>query len=216
MIASYLLSSTFVPVLSVWLLRNQQVAHHDPATVQSGWLARNFESLLAFTTSWRWAVVPAYFVVALLGTGLLGRLLGIEIFPQVDAGQFQFRLRAPDGTRIEQTEEMTREALDFIAKEVGPENVQISLGYVGVVPSSYPINSVYQWMGGPEESVMRVSLKHGVVRIEDLKKRLREKLPAHLREWARQKWLAEGESPEKVDTDGARSATVVRAGRHRQ
>ncbi len=157
MIASYLLSSTFVPVLSIWLLRNQHVTHRDPATVQSGWLARNFGNLLAFTTSWRWAVVPAYLVLALLGTGLLGLLLGIEIFPQVDAGQFQFRLRAPDGTRIEQTEEMTREALDFIAKEVGPENIQITLGYVGIVPSSYPINSVFLWMGGPEESVICVS-----------------------------------------------------------
>ncbi len=124
---------------------------------------------------------------------LLGQQLGTEIFPQVDAGQFQFRLRGPDGTRIEQTEEITREALDFIGKEVGPENVAITLGYVGVVPSSYPINSVYLWTGGPEEAVMRVSLKRGVVRVEDLKRRLRERLPAHLREWLTRKWLAEGE-----------------------
>ena len=110
----------------------------------------------------------------------------------MDVGQFQFRLRAPEGTRIEQTEEITREALDFIAKEVGPENVLITLGYVGVVPSSYPINSVYLWMGGPEEAVVRVSLKHGAVRIEDLKKRLREKLPGHLRTWVIDKWDRRG------------------------
>ena len=29
-------------------------------------------------------------------------------------------------------------------------------GYVGVVPPSYPINTVYLWTGGPEEAVMRV------------------------------------------------------------
>jgi multidrug efflux pump subunit AcrB len=137
-------------------------------------------------------------VVALLATGLLGLLLGREIFPQVDAGQFQLRLRGPDGTRIEQTEEITKEALDFIGKEVGPENVQITVGYVGVVPSSYPINTVYLWTGGPEEAVMRVSLKHGAVRIEDLKRRLRERLQVHLQEWLARKWIAEGEPEDKV------------------
>ncbi len=120
-----------------------------------------FSELLRWTTRLRWLVVPAYIVAALVGTFFLGRSLGTEIFPQVDAGQFQFRLRAPEGTRIEQTEEITRAALAFIGKEVGPENVAISLGYVGVVPSSYPINSVFLWMGGPEEAVMRVVAQTG-------------------------------------------------------
>jgi multidrug efflux pump subunit AcrB len=199
MIASYLLSSTFVPVLSVWLLRKHQV-RHAAAPARQGFLARGFSGLLGLTTRFRWVVAPAYLISAVLAAIFPGRLLGMEIFPQVDAGQFQFRLRAPAGTRIEQTEDITREALDFIGKEVGPENVQITLGYVGVVPSSYPINSVYLWMSGPEEAVMRVSLKRGVVRMEDLKKTLREKLPAHLREWVKRKWIAEGEPADKVET----------------
>ena len=107
-----------------------------------------FHRLLHLTTSLRWIVVPAYLILTLLGTFFLGGFLGLEIFPQVDAGQFQFRLRAPEGTRIEQTEEITREALAFIGKEVGPENVAITLGYVGVVPSSYPsIASSCGWAG---------------------------------------------------------------------
>ncbi len=198
MIASYLLSSTFVPVLSIWLLRKKERDQKDQKD-QKGPLSRAFTGLLGFMTVLRWVVVPAYLVVAVLGFLVLGRTLGTEIFPQVDAGMFQFRLRGPDGTRIEQTEEMTREALEFIKKEVGPENVAISLGYVGVVPSSYPINSVYLWTGGPEEAVMRVALRHGVVRVEELKRRLRQRLPEHLREWTRQKWIAEGESPGRAE-----------------
>jgi len=116
----------------------------------------------------------------------------------VDAGQFQFRLRGPDGTRIEQTEEITREALAFIGKEVGPENVDVTLGYIGVVPPSYPINSIYLWMGGPEEAVMRVKLKSGKVRVEDVKRQLRERLKSHLQEWLARKWVAEGEPEDKV------------------
>jgi multidrug efflux pump subunit AcrB len=193
MIASYILSSTFVPVMAVWLLRKH---HATPDTERGpGWANRLFASGVSSLGKVRWVAVPAYFGVSLAGVVGLGMALGTEIFPQVDAGMFQFRLRAPDGTRIEQTEAITREALDFIGKEVGKENVAISLGYVGVVPPSYPINSVYLWMGGPEESVMRVQLKPGTMRIEELKRRLREKLPDHLREWTARKWVSEGESP---------------------
>jgi multidrug efflux pump subunit AcrB len=135
----------------------------------------------------------------------LGRQLGTDIFPRVDAGQFQVRLRAPTGTRIEQTEALTQEALEFIKKEVGPENVAITLGYVGLVPSSNPVNSIYLWMGGPEEAVVRVSLKPGTARVEELKHTLREKLTPHLRDWLGRKWLAEG-----VPADRARKAAEVR------
>jgi multidrug efflux pump subunit AcrB len=209
MITSYLLSSTFVPVLSVWLLKNHSThcgAGFQPAgqpaaskPARQGPIARGFASLLRVTARWRWVVVPVYLVAAIGTVFLLGRETGREIFPQVDAGQFQFRLRGPDGTRIEQTEAITREALNFIAKEVGEENIDITLGYVGVVPSSYPINSVYLWTGGPEEAVMRVAMKPGVVRVEELKKRLRETLPDHLRKWVAREWAALGESPEKID-----------------
>jgi multidrug efflux pump subunit AcrB len=193
MITSYLLSSTFVPVMSVWLLRKHHGQRHQTHSLLGSAGARGLGWLADLTTRWRWVVVPVYLVGAVLATGLLGLLLGREIFPQVDAGQFQFRLRGPDGTRIEQTEEITREALDFIGKDVGPENVKITLGYVGVVPSSYPINTVYLWTGGPEEAVVRVSLKRGAARVEDVKRSLRERLQSHLQEWLAQKWIAAGE-----------------------
>ena len=125
MIASYLLSSTFVPVLSVWLLRKHHQRHEaaDQREPQS-LLVRGVRRPARAHDALRggWSCRPTW-SRPLLATFFLGRLLGTEIFPQVDAGQFQFRLRAPDGTRIEQTEEITREALDFIGKEVGPENV---------------------------------------------------------------------------------------------
>jgi multidrug efflux pump subunit AcrB len=198
MITSYLLSSTFVPVMSIWLLRKHHATHRESHSLRVGALARGVGGLAHLLTSWRWVVVPAYLVAALLAVGLLGLMLGREIFPLVDAGQFQLRLRGPDGTRIEQTEEIVREALDFIGKEVGPENVQITLGYVGVVPVNYPINSIYLWTGGPEEAVMRVSLKRGTVRIEDLKRQLRERLQPHMQEWLARKWIAEGEREDNV------------------
>jgi multidrug efflux pump subunit AcrB len=190
MIASYLLSSTFLPVLCVWLLKNREVGKRQTP----GRAAETFDRVIQSTITARWVVTPVFLLLACGVLVFAGRQLGTEIFPQVDAGLFQFRLKAPTGTRIEQTEAITQEALRFIADEVkaaGGE-VEISTGYVGVVHSSYPINTIYLWMGGPEESVVRLALKPGKVRIEDLKARLREKLPAHLRKWTAEKWTREG------------------------
>ena len=62
-------------------------------------------------------------------------------------------------------------------RTVGRDQVEISIGYVGLIPSSYPINAIHQWTGGPEEAILRVALKQGAeVDIERLKERLRQEL----------------------------------------
>jgi multidrug efflux pump subunit AcrB len=110
----------------------------------------------------------------------VGRNLGREIFPIVDAGQFELRLRAPAGTRLEQTEALAKQTLDVIAKEAGAGNVSLSLGYVGVQAGAYPVNVIHLWTSGSEEAVLQVQLKSGALRVEELKERLRNKLPQAL------------------------------------
>ena len=82
--------------------------------------------------SWPYAVATVAIVV------IVGPRLGREIFPASGAQQFQLRFRAPAGTKFESTERLAGEVLDEIAKAAGPGNVDITLGYVGVQPSSYP------------------------------------------------------------------------------
>lgn len=201
MIGSYLLSSTLVPVLSVWLLRRKSAEERpldSKENQQSPFWAQRIVGL-------RFPIIGAYLGFCAVCMAGLGPRLGWDLFPVVDAGLFQFRLRAPDGTRIEETEALTREALAFIAKEAGPENIRLSLGYLGVVPPSYPINSVYQWMSGPEESVMRVALQPGLRMVASLKSRLRSTLPGHLKSWLRDRWVTRGEPIDQVE---ARVAAV--------
>src|SRR5439155_17203398 len=100
-----------------------------------------------------------YLVVAVLIILVAGHFLGREIFPIVDAGQFELRMRAPAGTRIEATENLARKTLDVIGREVGPENVAITGGFVGVQNPAYPINTIYLWTSGSEEAVLDVQLK---------------------------------------------------------
>jgi multidrug efflux pump subunit AcrB len=191
MIGSYVLSSTFVPVMSVWLLRHAG-EQHDPGQT---FFARLLRPAVWLTTKTRWLLVPAYLAAA--GLLLVGAwfILGQDIFPQVDSGQFQFRLKAPPGTRIEQTEEIVKEALNVIKDEAGADNVDITVGWVGVVPPSFPINSIYLWTGGSDEALVRVALKPGRVHLEQLKARLRDRLNAHLPQWLEEKWLREGVPP---------------------
>jgi len=174
MVASYLLSSTFVPILSTWLLRRRDGAARHGRRTFFDRIVDAYGRALAVLVRWRMAAVPVYLTLCALVIVVIGRNLGLEIFPRVDAGRFQIRMRAPTGTRIEETEKLALRVLETIHDEVGANDVEISVGYVGLIPSSYPINAIFQWTGGPEEAVLRIALKEGrTTAVEDLKERLR-------------------------------------------
>lgn len=179
MLASYLLSSTLVPVLSVWLLKGNNGAAHGSSFFDR---ARNgYGQLMERALRFRWQALAVYAVIVCVSLIFLGRALGTDIFPEVDAGQLKLRLRAPTGTRIERTETLALKALDVIGEEAGKANVDITLGYVGTQPPSFPVNTIHQWISGPHEAVLQVALKRGSgVRVAELKERLRQKLTAAL------------------------------------
>ena len=186
MVASYLLASTLVPVLSTWTIRADREDEIETAEKTSSGF-RRFQEFYAGAArkvvSVRWLVAGAYLVAAVLVIKFIGDRIGTEIFPKVDAGQLQVRLRAPSGTRVDRTEALALQVLDFIKQEAGADNVALSLGFIGVHAPSYPVNLVYQWNGGSEEGVLQVQLKRGAtVAIEDLKERLRARFAKELRE----------------------------------
>jgi multidrug efflux pump subunit AcrB len=182
MVASYILSSTFVPVMSTWLLRH----YHPEANRTSGWLSMarlqdGYAGLLGGVLRVRWLVVLAYLAVPafLVGWWWLGHAgLGTEIFPKVDSGQFQLRVRAPSGTALEDTESLAKDVLQQIAREAGGEDkVDITVTLVGTASYNYPINAIYLWTSGPQEAVLRVALKgNSGIRLQDFKNQLRVSL----------------------------------------
>jgi multidrug efflux pump subunit AcrB len=211
MVASYLLSSTFVPVLSVWLLRHVPLgdahaggekgtvpicAQHPSgrsgkwglspffarlSTVSFDHFRQEYQRLLAKIVRFRGRLVAAYLIASAAIIWGLGSQLGTEIFPTIDTGQFRLRIHAPDGTDIDRTEQITLKALKVMEEAAGAGNVQMTLGYLGTIPSTYPINTVFQWMRGPEDAVMWVALKRGSgIHIEAFKEELRGKLAESL------------------------------------
>src|SRR5262249_49153645 len=115
--------------------------------------------------------------------------LGTEIFPQVDSGQFELRVRAPDGSALEDTETLAKDVLSEIARQAGGEqHVDITVTLVGTASYNYPINAIYLWTAGPQEAVLRVALKRDSgIRLEEFKNRLRAELPKMQRRTASMK-----------------------------
>jgi multidrug efflux pump subunit AcrB len=173
MIASYVLSSTFVPVLSTWLLTARQ--HHGAAFFDK--LQETYRNWLRRVLGARWIVVGGYFVISTFLILVLVPRLGTEIFPAVESRQLQLRLRAPAGTRLERTELIELRAMDEIKRVVGPQNVEITTGFIGVQTPNYPINTIYLFASGQHEAVLGVSLKPDAPPVtEALRERVREGL----------------------------------------
>src|SRR6266699_290283 len=140
MLSSYVLSSTLVPVLSTWLMRQSHGNQEEGAFAR---LRSFYARYLTFILKLRWPLVAVY----LAGAGFLIYILlprmGTEIFPPAQSRQLQIRLRAPTGTRVERTEVIELKAMDIVKQYVGPENVEITSAFVGMPTSNYPINTIY-------------------------------------------------------------------------
>jgi multidrug efflux pump subunit AcrB len=178
MIASYLLSSSLVPVLSAWVMKEKR--QDEEHTGIFGRLHKAYTRYLDSTLRFRWPLALMYLGASLVFLWLFLPRMGTEIFPDVAAPLLQTRLRAPTGTRIEQTEPLVLKVIDVIKQTVGPDHVAITSDYVGTQPASYPVDLIYLFTAGPQEAVIRVGLKENVKGDEALRERIRSALRQNL------------------------------------
>ncbi|HJT89942.1 MAG TPA: efflux RND transporter permease subunit, partial [Bryobacteraceae bacterium] len=182
MVTSYILSSSFVPILYIWWNRRLH-ASEEERTGHSHFdrFRSRYRGWVAAMMPRRRALLALYACVCAVLIVVLGPRLGREIFPRMGGNQFELHLHAAAGTRIEVTERMALEALGEIKRIAGPENVAATIGYVGSYAPSYPVNLVYLWTSGPQDAVLRAELKDSAhVDIARLQERLRETLPHRL------------------------------------
>jgi multidrug efflux pump subunit AcrB len=137
---------------------------------------------LRFILRFRWVLVAGYLAASGAFIYILFPRLGAEIFPRIETRQIQLRLRAPTGTRVERTELIALKAMDVIKQRVGPENVEITTGFMGVQAPSYPVNTIFLFTSGQHEAVLRVALRPAAPAVtdemkEELRRRLAEELP---------------------------------------
>jgi multidrug efflux pump subunit AcrB len=202
MITSYLLAQTFVPIMANWLMKGhskeedakykktddwqlkEEMAHRaDEGRAHGGKVTRfdrfrnRFMRFIDRMMGHKKAIVIGYSVGAVALVLGLFMIIGRDVLPKVNAGQFQIRMRAPEGTRIERTEEKLIATLKTIEGIVGKENIAISSAYIGMHPGQFSVSPLYLFMSGPHEAVLQVALseEHHVI-MEDLKEEIRQKV----------------------------------------
>ncbi|MEO6000646.1 MAG: efflux RND transporter permease subunit [Chitinophagaceae bacterium] len=174
MIASFLLSQTFVPVAGNWLMKHHLSDKEKPSANTS--FNRFKNRYVHYTERMKSGSGLLTVLFIAISTGLvvlLFSLIGTELFPKADTGQSQVRLRLPVGTRLERTEDATLKLLSLVNDIAGKENVAITSAFIGTQPSSFPVNLIHLWTSGPQESVTKIKLKPGAIGIDNFKEQLR-------------------------------------------
>ncbi|MGH9483965.1 MAG: efflux RND transporter permease subunit, partial [Terriglobales bacterium] len=184
MLASLVLSLTLVPVLAVWQFRRHgHQTEGVPARFER--FKVRVQRLAAAVAARRRLALPVYLLTGLLAAAAVASVIGADVFPAADTGQFQLRLRAAPGTRLKRTEVFYQRALAIVQHDAGAGNVQTTLGFVGTQPRSYPINTIYLWTSGPQEAVMQVALRPGAgIKLAQFENRLRHDFQRELPEVA--------------------------------
>lgn len=167
MLASYLLSRTLVPVMAQALLPNE--SHEGLLARWHAGFERRFEALrAAYTARLAWALahpgrtVGAFLVFFAASFALLP-FAGQDFFPTVDAGQFRLHIRAPAGTRIEETERQFHEVEKVIREVVPPDQIDRVLANIGLPVGGVNLAYSDSVTVGPFDGEILVSLKpeHG-------------------------------------------------------
>ncbi len=186
MIASYILSRTLVPTLVMLLMGG--AATKAPAQLgplRRIYLAfdRQFERVRAGYAAALSLVLERRRMFASLFLGfcilscLLFPVLGRDFFPSVDAGQIRLHVRAPTGTRIEETARIADGVEAAIREIVPPDQLETILDNLGVPNSG--INLSYSNAGtiGTLDGEIQMSLREGHRPTEEFVSALRAELP---------------------------------------
>lgn len=150
MLASYVISRTLVPTLVRYALekerRNREAAHgvETPgafARVHHRFEAWFEEQRLQYRDALSRALhhptkVFVSFGLVVVFAGGLVPFLGQDFFPVVDAGQIRLHLRAPIGTRVEETARLVADVEARIRRIIPPEDLGTILDNVGISTSS--------------------------------------------------------------------------------
>lgn len=206
MIISYFLAQSLVPILSNWLLKEEkykykhgqyhahagealdgleirQVAMHGNEDNNHPEENDFFEKIkVSFTNALnkmlpkRKPIVIAYLVVVLGLVIVCMNVIGRDMMPRTNTGQFQIRLKEPEGTRLETTETALKSVLKIIDSTVN-NHVAVTSAYVGLVPSSYGTSNLYVFNTGTHEAVLQVNLDEDYkVNLDELKDVLRKNI----------------------------------------
>jgi multidrug efflux pump subunit AcrB len=175
---SRLLASTLVPVCAARFFKHRVTKSREEHENWFDRLRRRYTGALDRVLQWRWRVVgatAALFIVSML----IFKLIGTELFPQSDAGQFTVKVRATTGLRVEKTEELVAQIEKSIGAVIPEKERKMIISNIGILldwPAAYTPNS------GPQDTFILVQLAehHGrstFSYVDELRKKLPQQFP---------------------------------------
>ncbi len=150
MLASYLLSRTLVPTMARYMLVEQTEEQrretvekssnplvHMQAKFEAGFerFRGRYRRMLEACIHHRRVFVVCFFAVCVLSFALLP-LVGEDFFPSVDSGEFNLHMRAPTGTRIEETSALCDRVETDIRSQIPPSELVSIIDNIGLPYSS--------------------------------------------------------------------------------
>lgn len=163
MIASFLASQTFVPIMANWLMKNKKEekivkperSFFDKFRVRYSYTMRSWFSRSSL-------LLILYIVVAGGVIALLINRVGTDVMPVSNNGDFQLRIQAPQGSRLEKTEELYLNVIDDIERILPEGALSITSGFVGPQSPNSPINPIFLFTSSSDQAVLEVSVDQSI------------------------------------------------------
>jgi len=172
LLASYVFAMSVIPLFCAKLIKAHQVQHahgagHDAPP--SGWWGRfnfwfnvRFHAFLDQFDRVQTVTMarPAVTVLAILGLFALSfcflPALGLAYFPRTDPGQFVINLKAPTGTRIENTEQEVAKVEAIVRRIVDPKDLRLIVSNLGITTD---FSAMYTSNSASHTAFVQVSLQ---------------------------------------------------------
>jgi multidrug efflux pump subunit AcrB len=191
--ASYFVAVSVVPLYCAMFLRS--IKEHGEETLQASkswgrrfniWFNQKFERMLGYYDYWvgktldHPRTVLAGFTVVFALSFVLTPLVGFSFFPRTDAGQFVINLKAPTGTRIEDTEKYVAQVEDIVHQEIPAHDLNTVVSNIGLMAD---LSALFTPNSGMHTAFIEVGLKdgHGVSSFEYMS-RVRRRIAAEVPE----------------------------------
>ena len=172
MLASYLLSRTLVPTMARYLLvarteeerreasrtsRNPFVRMQEKFEVGFEKFRGRYHRMLETSIHHRKAFIVIFLLACVLSFGLLP-FVGQDFFPSVDSGEFKLHMRAPTGTRIEDTAALCDRVEDEIRQQIPPKELVTIIDNIGLPYSGINLSYSTSAPIGPADADIQVEL----------------------------------------------------------
>ncbi|MDB5097788.1 MAG: AcrB/AcrD/AcrF family multidrug efflux protein [Cyanobacteria bacterium RYN_339] len=178
MIASYAVSRTLVPVLIELLIKGHETPSGFAAAFERGFerFRQGYLAALGWCLGAR-ALVLATFVGFVAVSACLYPMLGRDFFPAVDAGTFRMHVRAPAGTRLEETEQVFGRVEAAIREIIPAREVDGILDNIGLPGGGFGLAFGDSATVGSSDGDVLVSLKAEHAPTDGYVRTLRHELP---------------------------------------